>query len=326
MQEVLPNAYRIEVPLPGSPLKSLNSYVFRGTRRHLVVDTGMNREECRTALLAGLREMGVAPWECDFFLTHMHADHSGLLSALVTEDSVVYCSGEDAARLNRFVEEDLSRQAEFYSRQGFPEGELREATLRHPGYLYRASRAIDFTAVDDLDTIEIGDYSFTCLLTPGHTAGHMCLYEAARGVLVSGDLVLGDITPNVSMWSDEGNPLREYLDSLARVRSLGARLVLPGHRKPFADCGGRIDELVRHHQQRAEEVLAILEQGPRTAYQIASQMTWDMTYPTWNEFPASQKWFAVGEALSHIRYLDREGMIRTDATGGQTRYSLAGTD
>ncbi|PIU23743.1 MAG: MBL fold metallo-hydrolase, partial [Chloroflexi bacterium CG08_land_8_20_14_0_20_45_12] len=32
-EEILPNLYRIEVPLPGSPLKALNSYVIKGARR-----------------------------------------------------------------------------------------------------------------------------------------------------------------------------------------------------------------------------------------------------------------------------------------------------
>jgi len=59
VEEVVPNLYRIEVPLPGSPLKSVNSYVFKSKERNLIVDTGLNREECRQAMEAGLREVGV---------------------------------------------------------------------------------------------------------------------------------------------------------------------------------------------------------------------------------------------------------------------------
>jgi metal-dependent hydrolase (beta-lactamase superfamily II) len=81
-EKILPNLYRIKVPLPGSPLKATNSYVIKGTERSLIIDTGWNREDCMTALISGLKECGVDSSQADFFVTHMHADHSGLVSTL----------------------------------------------------------------------------------------------------------------------------------------------------------------------------------------------------------------------------------------------------
>ena len=86
-------------------------------------------------------------------------------------------------------------------------------------------------------------------------------------------------------------------------------LVLPGHRGLISDCRGRISELERHHQARLEEVLDILQQGPLSAYQIASQMTWDMSYGSWEQFPFYQKWFATGEALAHLAHLVQERKV-----------------
>jgi glyoxylase-like metal-dependent hydrolase (beta-lactamase superfamily II) len=82
IEEVLPALFRIEIPLPGSPLKSINSYVIRALDRTLIVDTGLNRKECLEAMQAGLRELGVDLKETDFFITHMHADHFGLVGRL----------------------------------------------------------------------------------------------------------------------------------------------------------------------------------------------------------------------------------------------------
>ncbi len=89
-QEVLPNLFRIEIPLPKNPLKAINSYVIKGTERNLMIDTGMYREECMKAMEAGLHELSVDLNVTDFFITHMHADHIGLVSSLATADSKVY--------------------------------------------------------------------------------------------------------------------------------------------------------------------------------------------------------------------------------------------
>lgn len=62
IREVLPEVFRIPVPLEGNPLKELNSYLFRGSReakqRNLLVDTGFRTEGCKKALLKGLGQLG----------------------------------------------------------------------------------------------------------------------------------------------------------------------------------------------------------------------------------------------------------------------------
>lgn len=89
-------------------------------------------------------------------------------------------------------------------------------------------------------------------------------------------------------------------------------LVLPGYRRSMEDHVGRIDELKNHHLSRCNEVLNILRKGSRNAFQIASDMTWRIAYPIWDMFPVSQKWFAMGEVIAHLRYLENKGMIRRE--------------
>jgi hypothetical protein len=68
-----------------------------------------------------------------------------------------------------------------------------------------------------------------------------------------------------------------------------------------------IDELKRHHENRLVEVLEILQSGPQSAFNIASRMTWNIQCDSWEAFPVTQKWFATGEAIYHLRYLEEEG-------------------
>jgi hypothetical protein len=57
------------------------------------------------------------------------------------------------------------------------------------------------------------------------------------------------------------------------------------------------------------EVAAILEKGPQHAYRVASRMTWDLKADSWEAFPRAQKWFATGEAIAHLRYLEAAGSV-----------------
>lgn len=310
--EILPNIYRIEVPLPRNPLKAVNSYLIKAHGQSLIIDTGMNRMECLNTISFALRELEVDMKKADFFITHMHADHSGLASSLATSTSRVYISEADGVFLNSDDFSFWEEQSGFASINGFPKGELKRAIETHPGYRYSSRGRLNFHFLKEGNTIGIGNYLFKCIETPGHTRGHMCLYEPSRKLLIAGDHILIDITPNISLWSDDENPLDEYLRSLSKVYDLDVRLVLPGHRDAFQHFKARIRELENHHQRRANEVLAILQRGPQSAFQVASQMSWDVPCEAWDDFPSSQKWFATGEALAHLKHLQEQGKIQRE--------------
>ncbi|MHB9092716.1 MAG: MBL fold metallo-hydrolase, partial [Chloroflexota bacterium] len=261
--EVAPGIFRIEVPLPGNPLKAINSYLVRGNERDLVVDTGMRREECRAALVAGLAALDVDLAAADFFITHLHADHYGLVADLATPTSTVYFNEPDARGVSGGLRWDAF--ADYARRNGFPADLLLAAIQRHPGYRYSAPRPPAFHLVREGDHLAVGDYDFVCVETPGHTPGHTCLYDPAKRLFFSGDAVLEDITPNISLFADGENPLRDYLESLAKIAGLAIDLVLPGHRRVFTGLKRRVAELQAHHRARAEEALTILADGEADA-------------------------------------------------------------
>lgn len=321
IEEVLPNLFRIKIPLPGSPLKFLNSYVIRASEGNLIIDTGLNREECLKAMQTGLRELGVDLDKTDFFITHMHADHFGLVSKLVRDTSKIYLNRPDSEFIKAW--KGWESMIHYARINGFSEDELRAALHSHPGYKYRPEWIPELSISKDGDTITIGDYLFKCVETPGHTRGHTCLYEPAKKVLVCGDHILNDITPNIQCWSEQWNPLKNYLASLDRVYELRVDLVLPGHRSLFRNYKERIQELKQHHQERADEILLILSKGSENAFQVASEMTWDINYESWGQFPVAQKWFATGEAIAHLRYLEERGMVFRETEEKTITYSLS---
>lgn len=326
-EEVVPGLYRIEVPLPGSPLKATNSYVVKGTERPLIIDTGWNREDCMTALVSGLKECGVDSKQADFFITHMHADHSGLVTTLAGEGARIYFGWADAEIIRSATPDHWEKQIDFARRRGFPEEELEKALGSHPGRRYTrrysTSDSLNLSVLKDGETISIGDYLFECIETPGHTEGHICLYEPSKKIFICGDHILVDITPNITVSSEERNPLKEYLMSLDKVYDLDVELILPGHRRVFSNHKERIRELKKHHQTRLEEVISILGQTKQNAFQIASQMTWDISYKAWDLFPPAQKWFAFGEAMAHVKYLEEEGKVGWEMDGQGVVFFIA---
>jgi glyoxylase-like metal-dependent hydrolase (beta-lactamase superfamily II) len=314
IDEVMDRLYRISVPLPNSPLKDLNSYVIKSDERNLIIDTGFNRSVCFEAMQEGISALDIDLSETDFLITHLHADHFGLVSRLATDSSTVYFSRIDAQSFDR--EGGWQPLIDYAEINGFPADELLKALHNHPGFKYSPEKIPELNLIDDGQVIEIGDYRLQCVSTPGHTPGHICLYEENKRVLFSGDHILYDITPHIESWAYQVNSLQDYLDSLDKVYHLPADIVLPGHRNFFTDLQGRIDELKKHHERRANEVLDVVGPDTRNAYEIAGGMTWDIDCESWEQFPVAQKWFATGEAIAHLRYLESEGRICRN-TGGK---------
>ena len=60
--------------------------------------------------------------------------------------------------------------------------------------------------------------------------------------------------------------------------------------------------------------------GPSSAYEIASRMDWDIVAQSWEYFPVAQKWFAIGEAIAHIRYLEDAGTVQRRQQNGTVLF------
>ncbi|MEE9556244.1 MAG: MBL fold metallo-hydrolase, partial [Candidatus Adiutricales bacterium] len=310
------------VPLPRNPLKEINSYVLTSSERNLIIDTGMNRPECIEVFQGGLEELKIDLEKTDFMVTHLHADHLGLVATLIREGAKVYMGAADAQPMRTGT--GWGSMGDYAGASGFPETELDAALSSHPGVKYGPQAMMDFTILREGDTLSVGDYSLRAIETPGHSNGHVCLYEPDKKILFAGDHVLGDITPNIQAWSDDQDPLDNYIKSLKKVLALEMEVILPGHRTIIQDGKKRIKELLEHHRVRANEVITILARGKKNAYQTAAEMKWDIQAKSWEHFPVSQKWFATGETIAHLRYLEGLGLIQRERVDGQIIYSTDG--
>lgn len=95
---------------------------------------------------------------------------------------------------------------------------------------------------------------------PGHTVDHMALVLEEEDAMFTGDNVLGEGT---AVFED----LSLYLDSLRRMEKEFTGRAYPGHGPVIVDGRAKIEEYIKHRQQREEEGLKLLREAgtPRTA-------------------------------------------------------------
>lgn len=315
--------YRIDIPLPNNPLKNLNSYFIRGRERSLLIDTGFSTRGCFEAMQAELDLLGADMDKTDIFITHMHADHVGLASQLASGSSKVYMSYVDAAVIKSY---DLPRARDNLIAsnvsEGFPGEEFIRLLNHGPAVGISKAKPMEYTCLDDGNILYYGGYKLSCILTPGHTPGHMCLYCDDLKMMFLGDHVLFNITPNIVRWPGLENSLGKYLESLRKIGRYDIAVALPAHRSVDSTVEERIMSIIKHHKVRLQEVNGIIRDCPAglTAYDIAGRMRWDIQSDSWADFPLMQKWFAVGEALAHIDYLLETGDILSEELNGLHLY------
>ncbi len=279
----------LRIPLP-MELNHINVWLLEDGDGWMLVDTGMSEDVCRWLV----ERHGAAVWMSE----HAHRSSGEFLRtdpvALAERiRGFLHLHGVDVPPGAAAVRGD---HREWYG--GWP-------PLAH--------------APCDGAVIEAGGGRWRVIETAGHCRGHLCLYDAERHLLISGDQVLPTISPNVSVLSSapDADPLREFLASIGRLRACAPdTLVLPSHGRPFRRLHARLDDLEGHHLQQLDALRRFCVE-PRTACDVLPAM-----------FRCVPRGFhrllAVGEAVAHLNYLCAAGQLerRVDAAGVARFLSL----
>ena len=150
--------------------------------------------------------------------------------------------------------------------------------------------------------------------TPGHTPGHICLYDADHNLLLTGDHLLPRITPNMGLTPYAPvSPLQGYLASLASLDGYDSAEALPAHEYRFRGIAARAAALAIHHAERADEVVAVVAAAPGLSlWQVTERLTWSRG---WAEITGFMRRAALAETAAHVAYLRDEGRVSADGDG-----------
>ncbi|WP_260638546.1 MBL fold metallo-hydrolase [Streptomyces angustmyceticus] len=339
--------WSIAVPIPDNPLGHTLVHLLETGRGPVLVDTGWDDPDSWDTLVAGIGACGFAVTDLHgVLITHHHPDHHGL-SGKVREVSGAWIAmhAADTAVVRRTREAApgpwLDHLTARLAAAGAPDAHL--APLREARAGGRGGRppgrgaALPDRDIGPGELLDLPGRRLRAVWTPGHTPGHVCLHleeehpsgragggrAGGFGRLFSGDHLLPGITPHIGLYEDpEGDggealdPLGDYLDSLARVGRLAPAEVLPAHQHAFTDAGGRVRELLAHHEARLSQLRELLRE-PRTPWQLATAMEWNRP---WEQIPYASRTIAVTEAEAHLRRLVKLGRAERVAGSDPARY------
>ncbi len=158
----------------------------------------------------------------------------------------------------------------------------------------------------DGNTVTAGQTTLRAVATPGHTSDHMCFFLEEEKALFTGDLIAGQGTVIVG---DGPGDLADYMDSLRRVASLHARLLLPGHGPVVANAASKIREYLDHRALREGQVVSALSDGPATARALVERLYADT--------PRVLHAMAERNVRAHLFKLAHEGRVSEHGRGWQ---------
>lgn len=259
------------------------------------------------------------------FVTHFHPDHVGCAGWLANKFKVPVWMNRTEWLLTRLLvneqlehpPEDILRRRKLY---GYDDERIDKMRKGGWGNFARAVSRLPsgHHRLDDGATVRVGHRDWQILTGGGHTPEHACMVDHRNGVIIAGDQILPRITSNVSIMDSEpdADPLAEWLASIAKFRVALPEdmLVLPAHGFPFKGIHARLDRLAAGHHEQLDRLEAALRTKEMRAVD-----TFGLLFGR----PIDDSIFslATGEAMAHLRFLERAGRASLEVRDGVGWYS-----
>src|SRR4051794_2498510 len=303
---VLPGLWRLRLPLPWPGVPHVNAWAIAAGNGVVLVDTGLDEPGAMRQLEHALDEAGLTLDHVRLLVcTHAHSDHYGLAAPILEEAGCALWMHPNHAHMTRAAadpERMLERRIEVARQSGVPadalaryESQRRDMGVGVADVVLPDRELLPGVEVDtDLGAWQVYE-------TPGHAPSHVVLHQPERGLLLSGDHLLG----RVSLYYDYGytpDPAGEFLSSLNVVDALDIQLILAGHGRPVREASALIAANRREVAERLDRVRAALAGGPRTPFEVVPATLGVEELPD----PRLLGW-ALTETLCYLRHLERLG-------------------
>lgn len=306
--------WRLRLPLPWPGVPHVNAFAIAAGSGIVLVDTGLHDPGALGQLERALSQAGGLRLEHIRLLvcTHAHSDHYGLAGPIVDASGCELWMHPNHRHMTAHIDDpdrNLERRIEVARQSGVPESVLKVYEERR-GQGIGVERLVepdrDLVPGVEVET-DLGRWQVH--ETPGHAPSHVVLHQPDRGLLLSGDHLLG----RVSLYYDFGytpDPAGEYLDSLDVVGRLGATLCLAGHGRPFRDVPGKVAATKAEVLERVDRVRRALgDDGPVTPYEIVPRLL-----GVEEVSPMMLNW-GLSETLCYLQHLERREEAARDSDG-----------
>ncbi|CAM3041427.1 MBL fold metallo-hydrolase [Filibacter tadaridae] len=312
--------HKIIVPTPFA-VGDVNTFLIKGDTLSLV-DAGPKTPQAYEALKYGIQAAGYSMNDIEqVILTHHHPDHLGWFDAFDNARTLGHIYNEFwMTRDQSFFQFHDTFYHDRLVEEGVPEEYLnwvgkmkRSAELMGEGPL-----DIKLTEGDALP----GHPGWSVLETLGHGQSHISLWNEDTRTMIGGDLVLGKVASNPliepPLDPEQGRPrsLLQYNESLKRLLTLPIDVIYTGHGDEVYNAHELIEKRLAKQHDRAMKVHAMLEQGPRTIFELTREL-----------FPAvyeKELGLTLSMTIGQTDYLIDEGLaLETQDAGGVLYYEKA---
>jgi glyoxylase-like metal-dependent hydrolase (beta-lactamase superfamily II) len=315
----------IPIPLPLAHVGSVNVWLVPGAPLTLV-DTGPRDERALQALEDGLRGEGLRIEDLELLLlTHHHVDHVGLAPAIARRSGATVAGlgalGDYVERYDDEVEEDRRFSHALMRHHGAPE-QVVAGDESFWDFLRESAEAFRIdTPLADGDRVQAGGRSLRVVARPGHSTTDTLFVDDREALAFTGDHLLSRISSNTEVASPErsadgrARSRVRYLEGLRQTADMPLRRLLTGHGAPVTGHARLVRARVLEHQRRGERILALLEDGPSSAYAIARRLWTARTV-------AEQPLLVVWEVLGHLELLLAAGHVAERTEDGRSLFEL----
>jgi len=322
-ERVLPGLWRLRLPLPWPGVPHCNAWAIRSGDGIVLVDCGMHLDPddqqpgSLSQLERAMAQVGLALEQVrKLVITHAHTDHWGEAATVMQHSGCELWMHPDHAHGTegeRDGETALAHTIEIARAGGVPERTL----VRYLEQIKDAPTGIAAAVTADHElvngvTVDSDLGTWSVYETPGHAPSGICLFQAERRILISGDHLLG----RISLYYDFGwtrDPISQFLNSLELVDALDARLCLSGHGKPFADVRAHVIATKAAVADRLAATRAALDRRPRTALELVPKIYGEQLTP------ATANW-RLTEALCILQHLALEGLAARESDDSTERW------
>jgi glyoxylase-like metal-dependent hydrolase (beta-lactamase superfamily II) len=161
--------------------------------------------------------------------------------------------------------------------------------------------------------IEGPGWTLEAIPTPGHTSNHLCYALPQENACFTGDHIMGWSTTVIT--PPDGD-MTAYLESLQAIRARRFSILWPTHGPPVREVTPFIDAYLAHREERMDQILLALADGPATIRELVPRLYRDVDERLW---PA-----AARSMLAAIIHLERGGDLEAGGPpGADTVYRLA---
>jgi glyoxylase-like metal-dependent hydrolase (beta-lactamase superfamily II) len=324
--KTIENVHQIKIDIPWD-VKFVCVYLYKIKENYILFDAGLAFGNWPKLFFSSLKKLDISPNKITHcFISHSHLDHIGLIGKLKRKNPHIkilmhdithqQLKWENDPENSEKLEKDTEKTIQKMSQYGITKKQgkiLAQYFLKWPRM--KRYHKPDVILHDD-DEIEIQNTTLRVIWTPGHSLGHICLFDTNKKYLFSGDHILSRITPHIGLFIvnksikeqyqeyDFNNILELYLKSLKKIYKLKPKIIFPAHQEIIRDPMKRISDIQAHHKQRLHEIKSVIKNNPMSPYEISKIHFGDLD--------EINSFLALSEVLAHLRFLKAKGEVKIE--------------